>query len=188
MNPSAPPSSDLIRITLAGGCFWCLEAVYVRVQGVRGVQSGYANSRVPRPDYAAVCTGRTGAAEAVQIDFDPALIRLDEILDIFWQIHDPTTLNRQGADEGTQYRSGLYAQDAGQLALLQQAVQRAQAKFAAPIVTEVALLDNFTPAEPEHLRYFERQPNQGYCRLVVAPKVGKLRQKFAQRSSDGALL
>ncbi|MBN1668841.1 MAG: peptide-methionine (S)-S-oxide reductase MsrA [Anaerolineales bacterium] len=170
-------------ITLGGGCFWCLEAVYDQLQGVTGVVSGYAGGHVPNPSYAAVCSGTTGHAEVVQVSFDPQVIGLNEILEVFFTIHDPTTLNRQGADVGTQYRSAIFYHDAQQ----QQTAQQVRAAIEAtgiwnkPLVTEITALDTFYPAEDYHQEYYQRNPNQGYCRVVIAPKVAKFRQKYAQR-------
>lgn len=170
-------------ITLAGGCFWCLEAVYRLVDGVTAVESGYSNGHAPAPSYEQVCSGRTGHAEVVRVSFDPGRVPLRELLEIFFVVHDPTTLNRQGADIGTQYRSGIYWSTP-----LQEAVAReVLAELAASgvhrqtIVTEVAPLTNYHRAEDYHQRYFENHPAQGYCAMVVAPKVEKFRRTFARR-------
>jgi peptide-methionine (S)-S-oxide reductase len=169
--------------TLAGGCFWCLEAVYRELKGVERVQSGYANGRRPNPTYEQVCTGTTGHAEVVQIEFDPAVIAFRDLLDVFFTIHDPTTLDRQGNDVGTQYRSAIFTHDETQDA-------DARAKIAEltkdgtwddPIVTVVEPLTSFYPAEDYHAAYFERNGGQPYCQFVVAPKVAKARQKFSAR-------
>ncbi len=167
-------------LTLAGGCFWCTEAVFVRVKGVQTVASGYANGQVPNPSYEAVCTGRTGYAEAIQVEFDPNVVPLKVLLDIFFATHDPTTLNRQGADVGTQYRSGVYTTSEPQLAAVQAYVAQLKSDgvFAQPIVTEVEALHNFYLAEPEHQNFYERHPYHGYCMAVAGPKVGKLRSAF----------
>lgn len=169
--------------TLGGGCFWCLEAVYERVAGVRSVVSGYAGGHVPSPSYEAVCAGITGHAEVVQLDFDPAVIGYRDLLEIFFTIHDPTTLNRQGPDSGTQYRSAIYTHDAEQQAVATAllAELEADAVFPRPIVTEVTPLDTFWPAESYHQQYFRRHPAQPYCAAVIAPKVAKLRAKWASR-------
>ena len=169
--------------TLAGGCFWCLEAVFERVAGVRSVVSGYAGGHVPSPTYEAVCAGITGHAEVVQLDFDPAVIGYRDLLEIFFTIHDPTTLNRQGPDSGTQYRSAIYTHDAEQQAVGEalMAELEADAVFPRPIVTEVTPLDTFWPAEAYHQQYFRRHPAQPYCAAVIAPKVAKLRAKWASR-------
>ncbi|MEI2720324.1 MAG: peptide-methionine (S)-S-oxide reductase MsrA [Gemmatimonadales bacterium] len=169
--------------TLGGGCFWCLEAVFERVAGVRSVVSGYAGGHVPSPSYEAVCAGITGHAEVVQLDFDPAVIGYHDLLEIFFTIHDPTTLNRQGPDSGTQYRSAIYTHDAEQQAVAEalMAELEADAVFPRPIVTEVTPLDTFWPAEAYHQQYFRRHPAQPYCAAVIAPKVAKLRAKWASR-------
>lgn len=168
--------------TLAGGCFWCLEAAFQQLRGVESVQSGYAGGESPNPTYRAVCEGDTGHAEVVQIAFDPAVISYRDLLTVFFTIHDPTTLNRQGADEGTQYRSAIFFHDAGQEHTARAVIAElaAQRLFDDPIVTEVAPLDVFYPAELYHKDYFRRNPFQPYCMGVVAPKVAKVRSKFMQ--------
>lgn len=168
-------------ITLGGGCFWCLEAVYEKVDGVEAVESGYANGEVDRPSYEQVCTGRTGHAEVVRVSFDPARITLREILEIFFVIHDPTTLNRQGNDVGTQYRSGIYVHDAQQEQVAREVLAEVNAQHGGRAVTEVVPVQNYSRAEDYHQHYFERNPNQGYCAFVVAPKVEKFRKTFASR-------
>lgn len=168
-------------ITLGGGCFWCLEAVFERVDGVTAVESGYCNGHVPNPSYEQVCTGTTGHAEVVRVDFDPARIALREILEIFFHIHDPTSLNRQGHDIGTQYRSGIYFHDAAQEAEVRAVVAEANAALGGRVVTEVARLANYTRAEGYHQHYFVNHPEQGYCAIVVAPKVEKFRRRYAAR-------
>ncbi|CAJ0794303.1 Peptide methionine sulfoxide reductase MsrA [Ralstonia condita] len=172
---------------LGGGCFWCLEAVFQQVQGVHSVVSGYAGGHVDRPSYRAVCTGGTGHAEVVKLQFDPAVIPYRDILQIFFAIHDPTTPNRQGNDVGTQYRSAIFAQTPGQWEIAQAVVAElaAQDIFGAPIVTE--LVDaadgkvTFWRAEDEHQNYFRDHPAQGYCAFVISPKVAKFRRQFAHR-------
>lgn len=177
---SAPASID--TIVLGGGCFWCTEAVFDRVRGVRAVEPGYCNGETLNPSYEQVCTGRTGHAEVVKLAFDPAEISLRELLEIFFVIHDPTSLNRQGNDVGTQYRSGIYCQDESQKQVAQAVIRELAASApAAPIVTEVAPLANYSAAEAYHKDYFLNHPNQGYCAFVVAPKVEKFRQTFAAR-------
>ena len=169
-------------ITLGGGCFWCTEAVYLRVRGVVAVESGYCNGRVTQPTYEQVCSGTTGHAEVVKISFDPRQINLTQLLEIFFAIHNPTTLNQQGHDVGTQYRSGIYCSDAAQLKQAQAMVSelnRTQV-FGKPAVTEVLPLANYWPAESYHQNYFAQHPNQGYCAMVVGPKVDKFRKTFAQ--------
>ena len=169
-------------ITLGGGCFWCLEAVFVRVRGVRDVESGYCNGHVVNPTYEQVCSGHTGHVEVVQLRYDPAVIGLTDILDIFFTIHDPTTLNRQGHDVGSQYRSGIYVDNAVDAQVARDAIARgiAQGLYPAPWVTEVLPRVNYSAAEDDHQDYFERHPEQGYCAFVVAPKVQKLRQHLSQ--------
>lgn len=172
----------LSTITLGGGCFWCTEAVFERVRGISHVQSGYCNGAVPQPSYEQVCTGRTGHNEVVRLTFDPAVISTQQILEIFFAIHDPTTLNRQGNDVGTQYRSGIYfhtpeQQQVAQAMLEQLAQDRV---FDAPLTTELAPEQNFWPAENYHHQYYARNPGQGYCAAVVGPKVAKFRQTFTQ--------
>ena len=167
-------------ITLGGGCFWCTEAVFVGVRGITDVESGYSNGQVARPSYEEVCSGRTGCNEVVKLQFDPAQISLGQILEIFYVIHDPTTLNRQGNDSGTQYRSGIYFSTLEQKALADDMIrQMSQDKlFGKPIVTEVEPLANYWPAEDYHQDYFEKNPNQGYCVAVAGPKVAKFRKTF----------
>jgi peptide-methionine (S)-S-oxide reductase len=174
---------NLQTITLGGGCFWCLEAVYVKVRGVTDVESGYSNGQVNRPSYEDVCTGRTGCNEVVKLVYDPAEITLQEILEIFFVIHDPTTLNRQGNDTGTQYRSGIYYSTPEQKQVADDMIrQMSQDKlFGKPIVTEVLPQANYWPAEDYHQDFFEKNPYQGYCMAVAAPKVEKFRKTFAAR-------
>lgn len=170
---------------LGGGCFWCLEAVYLDVDGVLAVESGYAGGQTRDPTYEEVCGGETGHAEVVRVEFDPQRIGYRDLLGIFFSIHDPTTPDRQGADVGTQYRSIiLYADDAQrQAAEATIAALRAGKVFDAPIVTQVVPLTDYYPAEPYHQRYYERNPYQGYCMAVVGPKVAKFRRQFASRLS-----
>ena len=183
--PSSPPStpSSPQSITLGGGCFWCTEAVYVKVRGVTDVESGYSNGQVARPSYENVCTGRTGCNEVVKLTYDPADITLKEILEIFFVIHDPTSLNRQGNDAGTQYRSGVYYSTLVQKEVIDDFIRESSQDktFGSPIVTEVLPLANYWPAEAYHQDYFENNPNQGYCSFVVGPKVEKFRKTFALR-------
>jgi len=171
------------QATLGGGCFWCLEAVYKELRGVERVASGYAGGHVPDPGYAQVCEGTTGHAEVVQITFDPEAVSYRELLEVFFTIHDPTTLNRQGADVGTQYRSAVFYHSPEQRETAEQVVAEmtAQGVWDAPIVTEVVPLEIFYPAEDYHQDYFERNPFQPYCRAVVAPKVSKFRKHFLER-------
>jgi peptide-methionine (S)-S-oxide reductase len=169
--------------TLAGGCFWCLEAVYKELRGVERVVSGYAGGHVERPNYRDVCDGTTGHAEVVQITFDPSLVSYKELLEVFFTIHDPTTLNRQGADAGTQYRSAVFYHSPEQRETAEQTIAEMEAArvWESTIVTEVAPLDRFYPAEDYHQDYFEKNPSQPYCRAVVAPKVSKFRKLFLDR-------
>ncbi|MCB2020798.1 MAG: peptide-methionine (S)-S-oxide reductase MsrA [Rhizobacter sp.] len=176
-------ATQLETITLGGGCFWCLEAVYLLVDGVSAVESGYSNGHVDHPTYEQVCAGDTGHAEVVRITFDPQRITLRELLAIFFVIHDPTSLNRQGNDVGTQYRSGIYFDDPQHEAIARDVIAELAAsdKSGRPVVTEVLPLANFSRAEDYHQRYFEQHPGQGYCAFVVAPKVEKFRRVFAER-------
>ena len=166
--------------TLGGGCFWCLEAVYENVKGVEDVVSGYAGGRTENPDYRSVCSGATGHAEVVRITYDPDVVRYEELLDIFWHIHDPTTLNRQGADTGTQYRSIILYHDEAQKKIAEASRAEAQKRFRDPIVTEIVPLKKFWPAEDYHQDYFRKNPYQGYCQAVVAPKVEKFKSHFPE--------
>jgi peptide-methionine (S)-S-oxide reductase len=177
------PSSSTETIVLGGGCFWCTEAVFDRVQGVVDVESGYSNGQALNPSYEQVCTGRTGHAEVVKVTFDPAEISLHEILEIFFVVHDPTTLNRQGNDVGTQYRSGIYYLDPAQRQVAEDVIREiGESKtYRAPIVTEVEPLANYSTAEAYHQDYFLNNPNQGYCAFVVGPKVEKFQKTFAAR-------
>jgi peptide-methionine (S)-S-oxide reductase len=170
--------------TLGGGCFWCLEAVFLSVEGVTAVESGYAGGKTQQPTYEQVCDGDTGHAEVVKVEFDPARIGYREILDIFFAIHDPTQLNRQGNDVGTQYRSVIFTHSDAQRETALQAIREVAAEgiYDGQIVTQVLPLDgNYWPAEAYHQNYFAQHPSQGYCSVVVAPKVAKFRQKFAHR-------
>jgi peptide-methionine (S)-S-oxide reductase len=166
--------------TLGGGCFWCLEAVFDQLKGVSDVVSGYAGGHQANPTYQQVCTGTTGHAEVVQITFDPQVVSFRDLLNVFFTIHDPTTLDRQGADVGPQYRSAIFTHNDGQQAVAQQAIAELDAAglWSDPIVTEIVPLDVFYPAEDYHQEYFARNPNQGYCQVVIAPKVAKFRQKY----------
>ncbi len=166
---------------LGGGCFWCIEAVYSRTKGVLSAISGYAGGARPHPSYESVCSGASGHAEVVQIRFDAEAISFEEILEIFWEIHDPTTLNRQGADRGTQYRSVIFYQDETQKAIAMQSMTARQQQLRDPIVTELSVASPFYPAEAYHQEYFALNPNQGYCRMVVAPKVEKFSKTFPER-------
>jgi peptide-methionine (S)-S-oxide reductase len=173
--------TDLEHITLGGGCFWCTEAVFLRVQGVEAVESGYCNGHVPAPTYEQVCSGMTGHAEVIQVDFDPQRLSLREVLEIFFATHDPTTLNAQGNDVGTQYRSGIYLHDESQREVAMAARAEADRALGGRVVTEVVLRSNYTRAEDYHQRYYEQHPHQGYCAYVVAPKVAKFQKTFAAK-------
>jgi peptide-methionine (S)-S-oxide reductase len=169
--------------TLGGGCFWCLEAVYEQVRGVDSVTSGYAGGTVPNPSYQLVCTGTTGHAEVVQIEFDPKILSYRDVLEIFFSIHDPTTLNRQGADVGTQYRSVVFYHNDEQKQIATDLIEEltASGEYKHPIVTQVVPLDAFYRAEDYHQEYFRNNPNQAYCRVVISPKVAKFQRHFADR-------
>ena len=166
---------------LGGGCFWCIEAVYRRVKGVKAAVSGYAGGEMPDPDYRTVCSGTTGHAEVVEITFDPAVITFSEILDIFWVIHDPTSLNRQGADAGTQYRSVIFYQNEAQKTAAEASMAKAQSQFEEPIVTELSAAPRFYPAEPYHQHYYDLNSEQGYCQVVIAPKLQKFMRHFKEK-------
>lgn len=168
-------------ITLGGGCFWCTEAVYELVDGVTAVESGYCNGHVLNPSYEQVCTGDTGHAEVVRVSFEPARISLREVLEIFFHVHDPTTLNRQGNDVGTQYRSGIYTSSLEQETVAREVLAEANAAHGGRVVTEIKPLASYTKAEAYHQHYFANHPGQGYCAFVVAPKVEKFRKTFKAR-------
>lgn len=169
--------------TLAGGCFWCLEAVYELLRGVEKITSGYTGGHRPDPDYYQVCTGATGHAEVIQIEFDPDQISYQDLLDIFFTIHDPTTLNRQGPDAGTQYRSAIFYHSPEQKEIAEATIREIaeEGPWDAPIVTEVVPLDVFYPAEEYHQQYYRNNPAQGYCQAIIAPKVAKARLVFIDR-------
>lgn len=167
-------------ITLAGGCFWCLEAVYEQVRGVVSVESGYSNGEVLNPSYEQVCRGDTGHAEVVRVEFDPAVVSLRELLEVFFSIHDPTTRNRQGNDVGPQYRSGIYTQDDAQAGVAREVLAEVDAATGGKVVTELLPLANYWRAEGYHQHYFAQHPDQGYCAVVVAPKVEKFRKTFSR--------
>lgn len=173
-----PPITD--TITLAGGCFWCLEAVYEQVRGVVSVESGYSNGQVADPGYEAVCRGDTGHAEVVRVEFDPAIVSLRELLEVFFSIHDPTTRDRQGNDVGPQYRSGIYTHGEAQAGVAREVIAEVNAATGGRVVTELEPVANYWRAEPYHQHYFAQHPGQGYCALVVAPKVEKFRHSFTR--------
>ena len=187
MSPTSTTSSSSSSskvITLGGGCFWCTEAVFLRVQGVLTVASGYSNGHVLNPSYEQVCSGTTGHNEVVQVSYDPDQISLRELLEIFFVIHDPTTLNRQGNDVGTQYRSGIYWDDEADREVAQQVLDEVNLHHAGRVVTELLSLSNYSVAEEYHQNYFSQHPNQGYCAFVVAPKVKKFLHTFADKVRD----
>lgn len=169
--------------TLAGGCFWCLEAVFNELQGVESVTSGYSGGHLPNPTYHQVCDGETGHAEVVQVTFDPARLSYRDLLIVFFTIHDPTTLNRQGNDVGTQYRSAIFYHNEEQKRVAEEVMRKIEASgiWGAPLVTELQPFQAFYPAEDYHQEYFKKNPWQPYCRVVIAPKVAKFRQAFAAR-------
>lgn len=182
VNEEARPSStssELELATLGGGCFWCLEAVFEQLRGVEEVVSGYSGGTVPDPSYQQICGGRTGHAEVVQVAFDPHVLSYRDILEVYFDIHDPTTLNRQGADVGPQYRSVIFYHDGDQKRIAERVIEELNQAgiWDRPIVTEVVPLETFYAAEPYHQEYFQRNPGQPYCRAVVAPKVAKLRRR-----------
>lgn len=184
----SPPSTSLEHATLAGGCFWCLEAVFTELEGVHGVRSGYAGGHVANPTYEQVCTGQTGHAEVVEVAFDPAIISFGDLLDVFFGIHDPTTLNRQGHDVGSQYRSAIFYASEAQKTEAEDKIAELSAAglWPNPIVTEVAKLDTFYAAEDYHRDYFARNPDQPYCQGVIAPKVAKFRKNHLDRLKKSA--
>jgi peptide-methionine (S)-S-oxide reductase len=169
--------------TLAGGCFWCLEAVYDELKGVVDVVSGYSGGNTSSPSYEAVCTGQTGHAETVQLIFDPNVVTYQELLEVFFTIHDPTTLNRQGADVGTQYRSAIFYHTPEQKATAERMISELDDEkiWGKPIVTELTPFSTFYPAEAYHQEYFKRNPYQGYCMAIIAPKVAKFRSKYLEK-------
>jgi peptide-methionine (S)-S-oxide reductase len=169
--------------TFAGGCFWCMEAVFQPLRGVEKVVSGYIGGRTPNPSYEMVCSGMTGHAEAIQISFDPGQVSYRELLEIFFAFHDPTTLDRQGPDEGTQYRSAIFYHTPEQKAEAERVIREFDAAnaFGSPIVTQLAPADQFYPAEQYHQDYYRQNPDKAYCRAMITPKVAKLRMKYADR-------
>ena len=176
-------NGNLQKATLAGGCFWCTEAAFEQLKGIISVRPGYMGGHDPAPNYESICTGQTGHAEVVQIEFNPAEIDFETLLTAFFTIHDPTTLNRQGHDSGTQYRSAIFFHDAEQKALAENMIARLNGEgyWPDPIVTEITPASTFHVAEAYHHHYFRNNPNQGYCMAVVAPKAKKIRQLFADR-------
>lgn len=176
-------TTNLQTATFGAGCFWCTEAVFLNVKGVTKVVSGYTGGKVKNPTYREICTGMTGHAEVTQITFDPSVVSFEELLEVFWNTHDPTTLNRQGADEGTQYRSAVFYADENQKALAEAYKKQLEAShvYKNPIVTEITALATFYPAEDYHQNYYELNPNQGYCQYVIRPKVDKFKKQFADK-------
>lgn len=177
--------AELAEATVGGGCFWCTEAVFQRIRGVHSVLSGYSGGTAPgRPTYREVCSGRTGHAEVVRVLFDPSVLPYRDLLTIFMSTHDPTTLNRQGADQGTQYRSVIFYHDPSQKAVAEEVIAQMQAYFDDPIVTEIAPLTRFYEAEEYHQDYYNTHPSQGYCQVVINPKLQKLTRQFASFLRD----
>ena len=179
-------ADGLQTLVLGGGCFWCTEAVYVQVRGVLDVESGYCNGDLPEPNYEMVCSGASGYCEVVKLIYDPTQVSTRELLEIFFVIHDPTTLNRQGHDSGSQYRSGIYFSSPQQEQVARELLAELQLSgiYRSPVVTELLPLARYAPAEDYHQDYFERNPNQGYCMAVAAPKVAKFRKTFARLQKD----
>lgn len=182
-DPAKPMTTETNQTglaTFAGGCFWCTEAVFERLPGVKSVTSGYCGGHLENPDYQSVTSSTTGHAEAIQIAFDPAKISYEKLLEVFWQAHDPTTLNRQGADTGTQYRSSVFYHDEAQKAAADKSKAEAQKGFSKPIVTEIAPLKKFYKAEGYHQDYYRNNPDAGYCRVVIKPKLDKLEKVLSK--------
>jgi peptide-methionine (S)-S-oxide reductase len=181
-------SSQRAVATFGAGCFWCVEAVFQQLKGVERVASGYAGGKVENPTYRQVCTGTTGHAEAIQVTFDPEVISFEDLLEVLWRTHDPTTLNRQGADVGTQYRSVIFYHDDGQRAAAEKSKRAAQASglWADPIVTEIVPFTNFYEAEDYHQNYYRENPDQTYCRLVIDPKIRKFHKDFQAKLKEPA--
>ena len=188
MSETPAEETPIETATLGGGCFWCLEAVFQRLDGVLEVRSGYAGGHLPNPDYRQVCTGNTGHAEVVQVRFDPRRLSFEQLLEVFFAVHDPTTRDRQGADVGPQYRSIVLYHDEAQADTARQLIQRLEAEGDRqdPVVTEVEPLDAFYPAEDGHQDYFNRNAGQPYCQLVIAPKLDKLNRLFPRHLASGA--
>lgn len=177
-SSAAATPAQTESLVLGGGCFWCTEAAYELLPGVKAVVSGYAGGEMIKPSYEDICTGETGHAEVIRVDYDPAQVTLERVLEYFWEIHDPTTLNRQGADRGTQYRSTIMYANEAQRVAAEASRAAAQQVFRDPIVTEIVPLQKFWPAEAYHQDYFRKNPHQGYCQMVIAPKVKKLKHKL----------
>lgn len=182
-NPNSPATTPAIlegteAITLGAGCFWCIEAAYNQIEGVKSAVSGYMGGNTPNPTYQDICTGQTGHAEVVRVVFEPEIISLERVLAWFWDLHDPTTLNRQGNDAGTQYRSAVFLENEGQRAVVEASMAAAQSNCSDPIVTEIIPAAEFHPAEKYHQQYYFQNPGAGYCQFVVAPKLQKLGLKY----------
>lgn len=177
-SPKMVAKTGMEVATLGGGCFWCLDSVYRQLKGVESVESGFAGGTVPNPTYQQVCTGTTGHAEVVNITFDPKIITYRDLLEVFWLVHDPTTLNRQGNDVGTQYRSAIFYHGAGQQKIAEASKAEAQKAFSDPIVTQIVPFTAFYEAEGYHQDYYENNRNQPYCRFVISPKLAKFRHHF----------
>jgi len=177
------PSESLEVVTLGGGCFWCTEAAFLELKGVEKVESGYSGGNVLNPSYGQVCSGVTGHAEVIQITFDPKVISLNDILEVFFTIHDPTTLNRQGADVGTQYRSVIFYRDSRQRETAEQVIKQIETSgvWKRPIVTQLVAFKAFYKAEDYHQDYFKKNPGQPYCQVVIAPKIAKMRKQYHER-------
>jgi peptide-methionine (S)-S-oxide reductase len=176
-------SKGLEKATFGGGCFWCTEAIFLGLHGVSEVTSGYSGGKLKNPTYKEICSGLTGHAEVIQVAFDPSVVTYEELLEVFWNTHDPTTLNRQGADEGTQYRSVVFYENDDQRRTAEQYKSQLEASgvFKKPIVTEISPLINFYPAEQYHQNYFALNESQGYCQFVIRPKVEKFRKQYAEK-------
>jgi methionine-S-sulfoxide reductase len=182
-QPAAKEEPKLEQVTIGSGSFWCTEAVFAELKGVKSAVSGYSGGTVEKPTYEQVCSGRTGHAEVVQVTYDPAVITFPELLEVFWRTHDPTTLNRQGADVGTQYRSAIFYhtdQQKNEAEHYKEKLNETNA-FGAPVVTEITAFKEFYPAEDYHQEYYAANPEQGYCRMVIQPKLEKFRKAFADK-------
>ncbi len=179
-EPEIIDTKNKEEVTLGAGCFWCVEAIFQRVKGVLHVEAGYSGGTVENPTYEQVCTGNTGHAEVIRLEFDPTIVSFETILEVFWHTHDPKTLNRQGADVGTQYRSVIFYHDDKQKKIAEESKQRTQASglWDDPIVTEISPLINYYKAENYHQNYFNNNPNAGYCSIVIAPKIAKFKKDF----------
>lgn len=180
-DQSTNPSGNTEIATLGGGCFWCVEAIYQDLNGVLKVESGYSGGHIDNPTYKEVCSGLTGHAEVIQVTFDPAIVSFQDVLRVFFTVHDPTTLNRQGNDSGTQYRSVIYYHSETQKKVAEAAIIEAKEAWDDPIVTEVSPFEKFYKAEDYHQNYYKDNPNQGYCSFIIAPKVKKFREKFKDK-------